>query len=158
MVTGVETAGLVVGSLPLVLKAVQTYVEGIAVGKRAKNYRKEIEILRNTLRIYVRIYENNLTFVLTGLVPEVDMAAYVANGRGDVWRKSVFESGLKLRLGSSYDIYLDTLNEINRLSKECRSQLGLDELGKVCSRDVDSQKCGLLTNAAAKHQTSFEHG
>lgn len=131
MVTGVETAGLVLGSLPLVLAALQAYAEGIAVTKRLWKYREGINALIISLRGAVRVYRNGVESLLTDLVPKEHLEAYVESPRGVLWQQSDFDTKLKQRLGTSYDDYLDTLDQVNRLAGECMKLLKLDTNGKV---------------------------
>jgi hypothetical protein len=49
MVTGIETAGLVLGSIPLILASLQFYAEGINVTKRYWKY-KEFVSQMNEMR------------------------------------------------------------------------------------------------------------
>lgn len=50
MVTGVETAGLVLGSIPLILASLEFYANGIAVTKRYWRYKEEFKSLVVELR------------------------------------------------------------------------------------------------------------
>jgi hypothetical protein len=82
MVTGVETAGLVLGSIPLILASLEFYAKGIAVTRRCFKYEQQFKSLINELRTENAICTNTLNLLLTGIVKQQDMADFLADPRG----------------------------------------------------------------------------
>jgi len=82
MVTGVETAGLVLGSIPLILASLEFYAKGIAVTRRCFKYEQQFNSLINELRTENAICTNTLNLLLTGIVKQQDMAEFLADPRG----------------------------------------------------------------------------
>ena len=68
MVTGVETAGLVLGSIPLIVKALELCVKGSANCKRFWRYRRELESLLHELRTEETVFVNTINILLFGVV------------------------------------------------------------------------------------------
>ncbi|RYP33747.1 hypothetical protein DL767_004614 [Monosporascus sp. MG133] len=130
MVTGVETAGLVLGSIPLVLAGLEFYAKGIAVTKRYLKYREQFQSLIRELRTENTICTNSINLLLVGVVNQKDMADFLADPRGDRWKEAKFDRRLKQRLGISYDSYMATIDELGKATEMFRERLKLDSSGK----------------------------
>ena len=132
MVTGVETAGLVLGSIPLILAGLEFYMKGIAVTKRCFKYREQFKSLIDELRTENAICINSINLLLVGIVKQKDMAEFLADPCGDRWKEERFDRKLKQRLGSSYESYIATISELSRTAHVFKQRLKLDPSGKVC--------------------------
>lgn len=131
MASGVEIAGLVLGSIPLVLAGLEFYAKGIAVTRRCLKYREQFESLINELRTERTICVNSLNLLLVGIVRPKDMDDFLANPSGDRWRDEKFDTKLKQRLGHSYDSYMTTMEDLNKISSVFKQRLKLNVAGKV---------------------------
>ncbi|ORY02186.1 hypothetical protein BCR34DRAFT_605666 [Clohesyomyces aquaticus] len=140
MVTGVETAGLVLGSIPLVLAGLEFYVKGIAVTKRYWRYREEFKTLLVELRTENTLCVNSINILLKGVVRDDDMADFLANPCGERWKEEKFDRSLKDRLGSSYVSFIETIKQMNRTIERFKRQLKLDAEGHPQFTDVKSFK------------------
>ncbi|RYO94236.1 hypothetical protein DL762_000483 [Monosporascus cannonballus] len=130
MVTGVETAGLVLGAIPLVLSGLEFYAKGIAVTKRCFKYREQFQNLIRELRTENMICTNSINLLLVGVVTQKDMADFLADPCGDRWKEAKFDQRLKQRLGPSYDSYMATIDELSRTTEIFRQRLKLGSSGK----------------------------
>lgn len=79
MMSGVETAGLVLGAFPLILASLEFYAKGIAVTRRCLKYEQQFNSLINELRTENAICTNTLNLLLEGIVKQQDMAAFLAD-------------------------------------------------------------------------------
>jgi hypothetical protein len=131
MVTGVETAGLVLGSIPLILASLEFYSKGIAATKRCLRYKEQFLNLVNELSTENAICTNNINLLLVGVVKPKHMAEFLMNPNGDRWKDAQFDQRLKQRLGNSYDSYIATIEEINKTATIFKQRLKLDASGKV---------------------------
>jgi hypothetical protein len=136
MVTGVETAGLVLGSIPLILAGLEFYAKGIAVSKRYFKHREQFQNLIRELRTENAICTNSINLLLVGVVKQRDMAAFLEDPRGDRWKEAEFDQGLKQRLGTSYDCYMETIDELRKTTEIFKQRLKLNSLGKVRAEKV----------------------
>lgn len=68
MLTGVEAAGLVLATIPLVLAGLELYANGIAVTKRYLRFRTQFNELVRDLRAEHTIYVNTIQILLVGVV------------------------------------------------------------------------------------------
>jgi hypothetical protein len=131
MATGIEVAGLVLGSLPLLLAGLQFYAEGIAVTRRYWKYREEVNNLVDELKAENAVYQNSIETLLLGVVDAKDVAEFLANPGGELWRKASFERRLKKRLGTSYEPYLNTILKIRNTAEKFKERLKLGHSGQV---------------------------
>ncbi|RYP18215.1 hypothetical protein DL765_004072 [Monosporascus sp. GIB2] len=140
MVTGVETTGLVLGSIPLVLSGLEFYAKGIAVTKRCFKYREQFQNLLRELQTENTIYTNSINLLLVGVVKEKDMSDFLADPCGDRWKEAKFDQKLKQRLGSSYDSYMATIDKLSKAIDIFRQRLKLDSFGKPQFTDEQTFK------------------
>ncbi|KAF2467714.1 uncharacterized protein BDR25DRAFT_305454 [Lindgomyces ingoldianus] len=130
MATGVETAGLVLGSIPLILAGLEFYMKGIAVTKRCFKYREQFNSLIDELRTENAICTNSINLLLVGIVKQKDMAEFLVDPCGDRWKEAKFDRKLKQRLGASYESYMATVSELSRAAQAFKQRLKLNPSGK----------------------------
>jgi hypothetical protein len=127
MASGIEAAGLVLGSIPLILAGLQFYAEGISMTKRYFRYREEVNSLLVELRAENTLYTNSINMLLNGVVKQKE----IANPGGDHWKNRDFDSKLRKRLGTSYSPYLDSINHLVTITERYKEKLKLNSSGKV---------------------------
>ncbi|KAJ4300025.1 hypothetical protein N0V90_005274 [Kalmusia sp. IMI 367209] len=69
MVTGVETAGLILGSIPLLIEGLKTYKKGIGAVKRSVNYDPSLRKLIRQVEGQKLFFGDNLQKLLIGACP-----------------------------------------------------------------------------------------
>jgi hypothetical protein len=117
MVTGVETAGLVLAVFPLVVNGLGSYVAGANTLRRWRNermYGRELKHLQRQLETQRVIYLNTLEELLAGIVhSDADRALLINDPSGPTWKHKEYETLLHERLGQSYHAYLATVNDLH---------------------------------------------
>ena len=113
MITGVETAGLVLAAFPLLISALEHYRKGFEPLTGWWNFRTEFLSFQNAIiRQKVR-FDENLEELLSSIIPsEAEMGALLQDPLGAAWRCPELEAKLKKRLPSSYQSYWDTIQEM----------------------------------------------
>lgn len=89
MVTGIETAGVVLAVLPLIVNQLDSYVQGIETlkGFRTRRYRRQFEEWSTRLGTQHAILLNTLEQSLEGLVDyDDDISELLNNPRGPLWK------------------------------------------------------------------------
>ena len=129
--SGFEVAGVVLGSLPLIISALEHYAEGIATAKRFWRYKTELRSLILQVNTERGIFINTLEQLLTGIVRVDHMTDFLANPGGDAWRDLEVDSKLKERLRSAYGIYIDNVRGMELSLSHMKQKLALDSDGKV---------------------------
>ena len=129
--SGFEVAGVVLGSLPLIISALEHYAEGIATAKRFWRYKTELRSLILQVNTEQGIFINTLEQLLTGIVRVDHMTDFLANPGGDAWRDLGVDSKLKERLRSAYGIYIDNVRGMELSLSHMKQKLALNSDGKV---------------------------
>jgi hypothetical protein len=102
--SGLEVAGVVLGSLPLVISALEHYASGINTAKSFWRYRSEMRSLILQVNTERGIFINTIEQVLTGVVRIEQMDAFLSGPDGDAWKGADIEGKLQDRLRSTYEI------------------------------------------------------
>lgn len=80
------------------------------------------------------VYENSIQTLLIGIVDAKNVAEFLANPGGDLWKATSFERKLERRLGTSHESYLSTIARIQRTAESFRQKLKLSDFGQVNQR------------------------
>lgn len=131
MVTGIETAGLVLGSLPLVISALEHYAEGISTIIKWWHFKKEILCLVRSLEAEQARFLNTCELVLEGLVPAPDLERLIQNAGGEEWKDNELDAKLRRRLHRSYKPYVHSVTDMKVALEELKTKLELNAEGKV---------------------------
>ena len=127
MLTGVETAGLVLAAFPLVLDGLSHWLEGLDKVKRWRRIRQQLKNYEIRLQSQKVTYQNSLELLLVDIVQaDEDTAAMLAEPRGDVWKKAKYEHLLRRRLDSAYDTFFETLKFMFTTLSEIEKKLGIE--------------------------------
>ena len=131
MVTGVETAGLVLASFPLMISALEHYRKGLVPLKLWWNFRTEYNEFSNTISLQDVTYRLNLRVLLSPLVSEDDLERLLADPGGDDWRDSELEGKLRNDvLPHSYDDYFRIISNFKNVTSKLLKKLGI-RMGEV---------------------------
>lgn len=76
-------------------------------------------------------YKMTCERLLTGLVPDEQLAALLNEPWGPNWKSQKLFDRLEDRLQEAYPIYLEQITAMKTTTEELRNKLGLDEKGKV---------------------------
>jgi hypothetical protein len=129
--SGIETAGIVLGAIPLVISALEHYAEGISTIHKWWRYKRELASLKRILDAeYVR-YLNTCEELLSGIVPDATLATLLDFPGGPGWQDPDIERKLHSRLRTSFTSYLNTVTDMNDIMEILKSKLELDPNGKV---------------------------
>ena len=138
MVTGVETAGLVLGSIPLVVSALEHYVQGVRGVVRWWRFKKEVEGLGRMLDTEQGRFLNTCELLLSGLVSSTQLSRLLESPGKNEWKDEEIDRKLKRRLGRDYSRYLGSIKDMADVVEEFRSKLELDPDGKPSWKDYRS--------------------
>lgn len=137
MVTGIETVGVVVAILPLVVNQLDAYVQGIETirGFGTRRYRRQLEEYSTRLGTQHAILLNTLEESLDGLVDyEDEITELINHPRGPLWKDTSFQAKLRKKLDRNYDAFTRTMVELSTLLETLSRRLGLETADsmKVC--------------------------
>ncbi|KAL1613934.1 hypothetical protein SLS54_010144 [Diplodia seriata] len=111
--SGIEVAGLVLGALPLIVKALKAYSSGASTIRRYIRYHTPLKDLSTELGVEYVLYLNACERLLDGLVDDnTEREALLQKPGGPAWKNQELERRLKQRLSKGYPVFVDTVNQI----------------------------------------------
>ncbi|TAQ87577.1 hypothetical protein B7494_g4086 [Chlorociboria aeruginascens] len=135
--SGFEIVGVVLGTLPLVISALEHHTEGVDTIRRYVRYKDELASLRRRLVVEQDIFLNTCESLLSGLVPVNVVGIYLNEPGGQLWRNPEIEERLKGRLQRSYVNFIDTLEDFKEAISDLKVRLKLDpDSGQVQNKDL----------------------
>lgn len=131
MITGVETAGLILATVPLVIAAVEHYRRGLEPFAIWAKYYKDLRKLRQCLETEVAKLLNTLEHLLEPLVTPHGLAELLREPGGLQWRDSSLKSTLERYLGSGCRPFEDALRDFGDAINELHGKLEPGKADKV---------------------------
>lgn len=126
-----EGTGLVLASIPILVSALEHYVEGIGTIRRWRQYKRELESIIRRIQAESTILQNTCEKLLENLTTPDELEALIAEPGGSSWKNHNLNKSLQMFLGSSYTSYIDSVEDLVKAKRELEIELGLDSNGKV---------------------------
>lgn len=136
--SGFEVAGVVLGTLPLAISALEHYRDGLRVIQRWRKFERELQSLIRNLETERAKLQNVCEMLLTGLVSHSRIEAMVDNPLGDLWLEEGIRKKVRVRLWRSWSVFEKNLQEMNGAIDRL-----MDALGDTTKVNV---RTGLLQN------------
>lgn len=134
MLTGVETAGLVLAAFPVVVQLIQGYKEGCQPLRNWFRFHKTFQKLIQGIRLQETRLESNVRMLLLPLVDnDEELEVLLGEPGGGAWKNPDLEDALQLQLSNSFKSYLDTIERIRETLQDFRHQLGV---GKDIEKEI----------------------
>ena len=148
MVTGVETAGLVLAGFPLAMDGLGYMLKGLQAADFWRKYRRELNNYHRMLGCQRIFYLNTLEQLLDGIIEaDEELGELVSDPRRASWWKPDYEKRLRVRLDRSYDQYFDVLEHMVDTLEDVREELGVPTTGTVGLIVHDCQRTMLTSHA-----------
>ncbi|KAI8681050.1 hypothetical protein NCS55_00354800 [Fusarium keratoplasticum] len=132
VMSGFEIAGIVLGSIPLVISTLENYGAGFSTLQRFRKYRRELQSLIRNLETERIKLQNVCEKLLIGLVPHSRIETLINNPMGDLWREEETLRKIQFRLGKGYKMFEATMSDLKTT---------IDEM----ARRIDCQKDGMVS-------------
>ncbi|KAI4096935.1 MAG: hypothetical protein LQ344_000738 [Seirophora lacunosa] len=140
MVTGFETAGVVLAALPLIIIALEKYNEGLKPLKNFVDYKPFIRRLVNDLQTERATLKSTCELLLISLsISNTELACLLADPASSAWREQSLVKELKQRLQSSYTVFLNILEEIAGTLGTLANIIGFDSEAAQSHAEVKQQ-------------------
>ena len=126
--SGVETAGIVLAILPLLVNQLDNYVQGLETIKsfRTRRYRATFGRYLTKLETQQVILLNTLEQALEDVVDyEEDVSELIHNPRGSLWNNVQFQKQLLKKLDRNYEPFVKTMTDLADLLEQLATKLGL---------------------------------
>ena len=103
MITGVETAGLVLASFPLIISALEHYREGFEPMKDWWRFRTDFISFINVISGQSLLFDENLEELLSPIIgSDAEMNVLLQDPMGQAWQDSHLEEDLRARHPKSF--------------------------------------------------------
>ncbi|KAK5000886.1 hypothetical protein LTR66_000303 [Elasticomyces elasticus] len=148
--TGAEIAGLLLGSFPLIISALEHFDETYNVLEQWWEIKRRYRKCKNAIDAQRVAYESNLQmFLLPITVSDDEIEELVSAPAGPRWKDPKLEKTLQSRLPpSAYNIYLETITEMNEVMGDLQKQLGLDKVHFQAGIAEEAQSSGTCKGSA----------
>lgn len=126
MITGVETAGLLLAIFPLLVSALEHYQEGFERLSDWWKFRTEFLGLMHAIGRQAILFDENLEELLSPLISsDAEMDTLLRDPTGPFWRRAELEERLRNRLPKSYTSYRNTINDMKATMDVLQKKLGI---------------------------------
>jgi hypothetical protein len=126
--SGLEVAGVVLGAFPLLVSGIEHWRDVAKVGGFFWQIRKEYTRCQRNVQFHEILYKKNLRELLLPLISDGDeVAKLIANPGGQRWADKALQERLVGRLHDSYQLYQDTITEMNEIVEELKKELCFDK-------------------------------
>lgn len=129
--SGIEIVGLILGSIPLVISALEHYADGVTTLQRYRRYRLELTMLINILRTEQTKLLNTCDKLLVGLAPPSRIEAMLDEPFGPMWCEPDLQKDIQLRLWRSHGVFETTISDVYAAIQEIYVKLGLRPDGTI---------------------------
>lgn len=141
MITGVETAGLVLAIFPLLVSALEHYQEGFEVLSGWWKFRTEFLGFMHVMSRQAILFDENLEELLSPIITsDAEMSALVRHPTGPSWRRAELEEKLRDRLPKSYGSYRNTIDDMKETMDKLQKKLGIQNGKLSCTDDANRIK------------------
>lgn len=116
---GLEIAGVVLGSIPLLISGLEHYSKGLSTLKNVRDYETVIENLVTSLSMSLIIFRTSCEELLAPLLlPDEQFRELLANPQTDAWKDNELCEKLNAKLGQA--AYLSFNKAVGLLYKRIR--------------------------------------
>ena len=131
MITGVETAGLVLAVFPLIISALEHYREGFEPLKDWWKFQTEFIAFIHVIGEQALLFDENLEELLSPIISsDAEMGELLQNPMGSAWGDPQLETKLRARLPKFFEIYRGMILEMKACLDKLQKKLAMQD-GKV---------------------------
>src|ERR1700728_2961217 len=130
MLSGVEIAGLVLATFPLVISALEAYDDGFQQIKEWVRFKGEFAAFLNALARQRIFFRQNLEELLAPIVEsDFEMAQLLDDPGGAAWKGDDTNERLKQRLSGryEYDAYVAVVKSVMELLEKFKQKLKIED-------------------------------
>jgi hypothetical protein len=125
MVTGVETAGLVLGAIPLLISALENLENMAAPTKAFFSWKPHLRKLIQELYTIHTSYDQAVRLLLKPFADHADQTTMMDDPRSELWKEGDIADSLRGHLGSAYRPFTLTIDEVSEILVEIATCLNI---------------------------------
>ncbi|KAF4450947.1 hypothetical protein F53441_6008 [Fusarium austroafricanum] len=136
--SGFEVAGIVLGSIPIVVSALECYMKGLGTLQNFRSYKRILKGLILTLKTEHVQLQNICEKLLIGIAPQARIEEMIRDPFGDLWREKEIFNKLRLRLWNSLQVFDARVQDMKEAIEEMMKKLNIGTGANVgsCLHDV----------------------
>lgn len=132
MLTGIETAGLVLAIFPLLIAALDHYKAGLEPLQTYSNYKLRLIELKGDLAFHRAKFLQSLTLLLNRCIEPKVLGQLLSDPGGRQWKEQDLAARLSKCLGSfDFSVFIDIVSGFKATLDELYMKLDVDQDGKV---------------------------
>lgn len=132
--SGFEVAGLVLGALPIIISALESYEKSAGAIQRWRSYQRELRTLARGLETERVNLQNVFERLLIRIADAPDIEKMIENPFGPLWKEEhnpeVYHK-IRQRLWRSARVFEGNVNEIHKALEELQEKLNIGADGQV---------------------------
>ncbi|KAL9116211.1 MAG: hypothetical protein Q9227_000582 [Pyrenula ochraceoflavens] len=148
--TGIETAGLVLGAIPIVISALENFENFMDPVRAFLQYRGELSRARRMFVNYYTSYQQSIRIILSSITQPWQLELMLDNIDGGLWKDKRLEEALQRKLGSSYRAGMRIVEDIESTMKSILNHLNIEGADRVMQEGLEA--------IIAAHQCSTSEG
>ncbi|MCJ1271276.1 hypothetical protein MMC22_011176 [Lobaria immixta] len=122
--SGIEVAGLVLGSFPILMSCLESYRKGFEPLEEWWNFRTHFITFVDEIRHQEMIYNENMTRLLDPIIADNDsLTALVRNAKEPRWTDGSLNVPLEIRLASEYERFLRIVERMEEVMESLKKLL-----------------------------------
>ncbi|QGI83570.1 hypothetical protein CEK25_010299 [Fusarium fujikuroi] len=124
--SGFEIAGIVLGSIPLLISATEHYRNSL---DRATAFRKWKDVLNSALREFWyqhSSFESSLRIILKDVASPLEIEEMIGDPHHELWKSRDLSQALQERLKNSYRPYIYVIEDMRAYMKRLATHLDID--------------------------------
>lgn len=130
--SGFEVAGIVLGSIPILLASLKLGGDAVQSTKRLFGYKAVIIRYQTILEAEAVTYRNILLFILKEVATPLELDGLLEDPGGKAWKDEAFIERLKeKRLGDSYNAVIGIMREMDNTIREFSDKIGARQTPQV---------------------------
>lgn len=146
--SGFEIAGVVLGSIPIAVSALEYYVKSLGILQNFRSYKRLLKSLILALKTEHINLQNICEKLLVGIAPQTCIEEMIREPFGKLWSEQGINDKLRLRLWTSLSIFNERIQDI---------KLAIDEVMEKLNVDPSVGVSGILLPALLSHLNMYVH-
>jgi hypothetical protein len=152
MATGVEIAGLVLGSLPLLISALEHYEDVLDPTIAFIKYRGELSHATRELLVYHTSFEQTIQLLLQPITNDEELNDMLENTDSPHWSDSAIDDAIRSKLGKAYNSFFRKTEDTQTIIKVLAGKLNIDGADKIT---CDGLEAIISAHPPAKQKGKF---
>jgi len=129
--SGIEIIGIVLGTIPLVISALEHYQDTRqVVSTWRRHVRVTQSLMRNLQTEHGKLY-NTCETLLGGIVPSTMLLPMLKEPFGSLWQNDDVRERIEQRLDHMYYVFAENVKDMLATIEQLKSNLGIDAHAKV---------------------------